>query len=50
MFERTNNSGGAAFDLFFRLTCVATNVATGTESQVSAIYACAVNDGCQKQP
>jgi Tfp pilus assembly protein PilX len=41
---------GPGFDLFFRLTCVATNVATGTESQVSAIYACALNDGCQKQP
>jgi hypothetical protein len=45
-----NTQNGPGFDLYFRLTCIATNVATGTESQVSAIYACALSDGCQKQP
>ena len=44
-------AGSNDVDAFFRLTCVATNVATGTESQVSAIYACSLSgDGCQKQP
>jgi Tfp pilus assembly protein PilX len=44
-------AGSGGVDAFFRLTCVATNVATGTESQVSAIYACSLSgDGCQKQP
>ena len=44
-------AGSNDVDAFFRLTCIATNVATGTESQVSAIYACSLSgDGCQKQP
>jgi Tfp pilus assembly protein PilX len=44
-------AGSGGVDAFFRLTCVATNVSTGTESQVSAIYACSLSgDGCQKQP
>lgn len=44
-------AGSGGVDAFFRLNCVATNVATGTESQVSAIYACSLSgDGCQRQP
>src|SRR5688572_9172358 len=44
-------AGSNGVDAYFRLTCIATNVATGTESQVSAIYACSLSgDGCQKQP
>ena len=44
-------AGSNGVDAYFRLSCVATNVATGTESQVSAIYACSLSgDGCQKQP
>ena len=44
-------AGSNDVDAFFRLTCIATNVATATESQVSAIYACSLSgDGCQKQP
>jgi Tfp pilus assembly protein PilX len=44
-------AGSNGVDAYFRITCVATNTATGTESQVSAIYACSLTgDGCQKQP
>ena len=50
-YEGAGAGGGNDVDAFYRLTCVATNVATGTESQVSAIYACSLGgDGCQKQP
>src|SRR5688500_9835655 len=35
-------AGSHGVDAFVRLTCVATNVATGTESQVSAIYGCSL--------
>lgn len=44
-------AGSSGSDVYYRITCVATNAATGTESRVSAIYACAfTGDGCQKQP
>lgn len=50
-YEGAGSGGGNDVDAFFRLTCIANNVATGTESQVSAIYACSMGgDGCQKQP
>jgi Tfp pilus assembly protein PilX len=42
---------GAGSDVYYKITCVAQNTATGTESRVSAIYACSLTgDGCQKQP
>jgi Tfp pilus assembly protein PilX len=44
-------AGSNGVDAYFRISCVATNSATGTESKVSAIYACSLSgDGCQKQP
>jgi len=44
-------SGSNGVDAYYRITCVATNTATGTQSRVSAIYACSLTgDGCQKQP
>lgn len=44
-------SGSNGVDAYYRITCVASNTATGTESRVSAIYACSLTgDGCQKQP
>lgn len=43
-------AGSNGVDAYFRISCVANNPATGTESQVSAIYACSLSgDGCQKQ-
>ena len=44
-------AGANGVDAYFRIRCVATNAATGTENRVSAIYACSLTgDGCQKQP
>lgn len=44
-------SGSNGTDVYYRITCIATNAATGTESRVAALYACALTgDGCQKQP
>lgn len=44
-------AGSNGVDIYFRITCTATNTATGTESRVSSLYACAfTGDGCQKQP
>jgi Tfp pilus assembly protein PilX len=50
-YEGAGAGGGNDVDAYFRFTCVATNVATAAESQVSAIYACSLGgDGCQRQP
>ena len=44
-------AGSSGSDVYFRITCIATNAATGTEGRVSALYACSfTGDGCQKQP
>ena len=44
-------AGSNGVDAYFRISCLATNTAVGTESRVSAIYACSLTgDGCQKQP
>lgn len=44
-------AGSNGVDAYFRISCIATNTAMGTESRVSAIYACSLTgDGCQKQP
>lgn len=50
-YEGAGGGGGGDADIYYKVTCVATNTATGTESRVSAIYACTwSSDGCQKQP
>jgi Tfp pilus assembly protein PilX len=44
-------AGSNGVDAYFRISCISTNSASGTESKVSAIYACSLSgDGCQKQP
>ncbi|WP_455378376.1 pilus assembly PilX family protein [Petrachloros mirabilis] len=44
-------AGSNGSDVYYRITCIATNTATGTESRVASLYACALTgDGCQKQP
>lgn len=44
-------AGAGGVDVFYKIDCVASNTATGTESRVTAIYACALTgDGCIKQP
>ena len=41
-------SGGA--EVFYRINCVASNVATGTVSPVTAVYACTLSgESCQRQ-
>jgi Tfp pilus assembly protein PilX len=50
-YETVSGGGSGNVDIYYKVTCVATNTATGTEGRVSAIYACTLNsDGCQKQP
>lgn len=44
-------AGSNGVNVYFKVDCVASNTATGTESRVTAVYACALTgDGCQKQP
>lgn len=44
-------AGSSGVDVYYRITCTATNTATGAESRVSSLYVCALTgDGCQKQP
>ncbi len=44
-------AGSNGADVYYKITCLATNSATATESRVSAVYACSLTgDGCQKQP
>jgi hypothetical protein len=41
----------ARFDIFYQITCVAQNVATGITSQVGALYSCNLNNlFCQPRP
>jgi Tfp pilus assembly protein PilX len=51
-YDSGSGGGGGAFsDMYFRISCVATTTATGTESRISAVYACSGSpDGCQRQP
>lgn len=40
----------AAVDVYYQVTCAATNLATGTNAQMTAIYACtAAGDTCQRK-
>jgi Tfp pilus assembly protein PilX len=42
----------AEIDVYYRITCVATMASTGTQSQISSVYACTASGGdtCQKTP
>jgi Tfp pilus assembly protein PilX len=51
--EAEQGKGKAAeYDVYYRITCVATMASTGTQSQVSGVYACTASGGdtCQKSP
>ncbi len=51
--EAEQGKGKAAeYDVYYRITCVATMASTSTQSQVSAVYACTASGGdtCQKSP
>jgi hypothetical protein len=36
-------------EVIYRITCVATNAATGSSSTVTSVYACTLNDSCIKK-
>jgi hypothetical protein len=40
---------GGGLDLFYSVDCVATNTATGMSSRIAAVYACLINEGCQRK-
>jgi hypothetical protein len=42
-------SGSGGMDIFYRVDCAATNVATGMSSRVAAIYSCLYNEGCVRK-
>jgi Tfp pilus assembly protein PilX len=43
-------SSGGGVDIIYRITCVATDTATNTVSQVTGVYACtATGESCQKR-
>ena len=45
------NDTNARFDIFYQITCVAQNLATGITSQVGALYAChSTGAFCQPRP
>lgn len=51
--QPTPGNGSKTQDNVYRISCVATNVASGSSSSVSAVYACSLlpNGGeCQKKP
>lgn len=49
-YNKPRCSAEGGYDKYYRVTCTAINSATGTESRVAVIYACALGDGCQRQP
>lgn len=49
-FDQKGTIGSGALLMYYKIDCVSTLLATGTESRVSAIYLCATSsDGCVKQ-
>lgn len=43
-------ASGGGIDIFYRINCVASNAATGTNSHIIAVYACtATGESCQKK-
>ena len=43
-------NGGVANEFVFRITCLATNAATGSSSTVTSVYGCLQGDTCIKKP
>jgi Tfp pilus assembly protein PilX len=44
------NGGGVANEFVYRITCLATNPATGSSSTVTSVYGCLQGDTCVKKP
>lgn len=42
-------SGSGGMDIYYRVDCAATNVATGMSSRIAAVYSCLYNEGCTRR-
>ncbi len=42
-------AGSGGMDIFYRIDCAATNVATGMSSRIAAVYSCLYNEGCTRR-
>lgn len=42
-------SGSGGMEIYYRVDCAATNVATGMSSRVAATYSCLYNEGCVRK-
>jgi Tfp pilus assembly protein PilX len=49
MYKHLKEGQGDLKEIVYRITCVATNVATGAASTVTSVYKCTVGDTCMKQ-
>jgi Tfp pilus assembly protein PilX len=49
MYKHLKEGQGDLKEIVYRITCVATNVATGSASTVTSVYKCTVGETCMKQ-
>jgi Tfp pilus assembly protein PilX len=49
MYKHLKEGQGDLKEIVYRITCVATNVATGAASTVTSVYKCTVGETCMKQ-
>ncbi|HET8720762.1 MAG TPA: PilX N-terminal domain-containing pilus assembly protein [Nitrospira sp.] len=49
MYKHLKEGQGDLKEIVYRITCVATNVATGSANTVTSVYKCTVGDTCMKQ-
>lgn len=42
-------AGSGGMDIYYRVDCAATNVATGMSSRIAAVYSCLYNEGCTRR-
>jgi|SRR5690242_12564322 len=49
LYKHYKEGQGDLKEIVYRITCVATNLATGTANTVTSVYKCTVGDTCMKQ-
>jgi len=49
LFRRRKEGGGEQKEIVYRITCIATNTATGAKSTVTSVYSCTVGETCMKK-
>jgi Tfp pilus assembly protein PilX len=42
-------AGSGGMDIYYRIDCAATNLATGMSSRIAAVYSCLFNEGCTRR-